>query len=124
MAFIIIYTTPQGGGSARPFFHLSVVRWDSGSVCTVLPLNTRTTNTCLLSSPLSSMVPRSLGQFICCHFLSTKLVAQPKLSVVADNVIPGPRFGSILFLTLSWNECLVWRTVHKYERFLAISMVF
>jgi hypothetical protein len=31
----------------------------------------------------------------------------------------GPRFGSILFLTLSWNECLVWRTIHKYERFFS-----
>jgi hypothetical protein len=28
-----------------------------------------------------------------------------------------PCFGD-WYLTLSWNECPVWRTIHKYERFL------
>jgi hypothetical protein len=35
-----------------------------------------------------------------------------------------PRFGSIFILTLSWNKCLVWRTVHKYERFFSDKIGF
>ena len=59
----------EGGGSARPFFHLSICRWVDffgGSICTIFPLNECYQDmsppigkTCLLSSPLSSMVPRA-----------------------------------------------------------------
>jgi hypothetical protein len=34
------------------------------------------------------------------------------------------RFRSILSLTLSWNKWLVWRTIHKYGRFLSDKNVF
>jgi hypothetical protein len=35
-----------------------------------------------------------------------------------------PGFRSILSLTLSWNKWLVWRTIHKYERFFSDKKVF
>jgi hypothetical protein len=34
-------------------------------------------------------------------------------------ILPGPPFRSILSLTLSWNNWLVSRIIHKYERFFS-----
>jgi hypothetical protein len=72
--FLWHHAAPEGGGSARPFFHLSICRSVPFCQLTIVPprpismshllSKTCRSKTCLFLSPLRSVVSRSLWLFI------------------------------------------------------------